>query len=311
MRLGLTYLMGLLVGGLLTLPGHAGAVTFTFTTIGGDTLTEAQSAAFGAAAAAWSAALTDPVQVQVGIGFRDLGTVGGATILGSTRPSFQVNAYGALRAGLTTDVTGRTDVAAVAHLPGSVPSSQVLLTTAQARAVGLTASTADGSIESTSHDGVSYAATRAEVTAGSYDLIGVAEHEIGHLLGFESALDFGTSIRSVLDLFRYSMATQQSFAPGEAAYFSVDGGVTSLGGFSVGGDAQYQASHWLQGTGALLEPAIAAGMQTDITPRDLAALDAIGWDVAVAEPASWIVMLAGLGGLGVRVGRRQWSDLQR
>jgi len=56
-------------------------VSFNFTTIGGDTLTGAQSAAFATAAAAWSAALTDPVQVQVGIGFRDLRTFNIAMIL--------------------------------------------------------------------------------------------------------------------------------------------------------------------------------------------------------------------------------------
>ncbi len=64
MRLRLVCLMSLAVGGWLSVSGRAGAVSFNFTTIGGDTLTGAQSAAFATAAAAWSAALTDPVQVQ-------------------------------------------------------------------------------------------------------------------------------------------------------------------------------------------------------------------------------------------------------
>jgi MYXO-CTERM domain-containing protein len=288
--------MSLVVGGWLSVSGRAGAVSFSFTTIGGDTLTGAQSAAFATAAAAWSAALTDPVSVQVGIGFRDLGTVNDAIILGATSSSLQVRAYNAFQVGLTADATSGTDTAAMAHLPVSVPSNQVLLTTAQARAAGLAAAaTADGSREFTSYSGISYATTRAALTSGSYDLIGVAEHELGHLLGFDSSLDFGTSIRSVLDLFRYSAAGTQSFTTGEAAYFSVDGGVTNLGDFSVGGSGQYQASHWLQGTGALLDPAVSVGTAINIAPRDLVALDAAGWDVAVAEPTSAAVMLAGLG----------------
>jgi len=91
-----------------------------------------------------------------------------------------VRAYNAFQAGLTADATSGTDTAAVAHLPVSVPSSQVLLTTAQARAAGLAAAaTADGSIEFTSHAGISYATTRAALTSGSYDLIGVAEDAVG------------------------------------------------------------------------------------------------------------------------------------
>lgn len=156
-------LMSLAVGGWLSVSGRAGAVSFNFTTIGGDTLTGAQLAAFATAVAAWSAALTDPVQVQ--IGFRDLRAVNSPMIFEATSSNSEVKAYNAFQAGLTADATSGTDTAAVAHLPVSVPSSQVLLTTAQARAAGLAAAaTADGSIEFTSHAGISHATTRAALT---------------------------------------------------------------------------------------------------------------------------------------------------
>ncbi len=292
--------VGLLTGGLLLISGPAKAVSFNFVPISNDTLTGAQSAAFAAAAMAWSAVLTDPVQVSIGIGFRDLGTVSNSTVLGSTSSNLLAENYGIFKAQLTADAKSGTDMTATAHLPISVPSNQVLLTMAQARAVGLrTAGTSDGSIEFTSHSGISYATTRATLTGGSYDLIGVAEHEIGHLLGFDSSLDLGTSIRSVLDLYRYSASGVLSFSAGQASYLSIDGGQTSLGSLSVGGSGQYQASHWLSGTGALLDPAISPGREVDITPRDALALDAVGWDVAVVEPASESVMLAGLGALAL------------
>ncbi len=300
MKMRVSICSGFLAGALLVSSGSAQAISFSFVAIGGDTLSDAQSAAFATAAAAWSAVLIDPIRVVVNIGFRDLGTVGSGTVLGATSSNFLVQDYDAFRTGLTADVTNGTDIAAVAHLPASVPSNQVMLTTAQGRAVGLTPTGAvDGSIEFTSHTGISYATTRAALIGSSYDLIGIAEHEIGHLLGFDSSIDLGTSTRSALDLFRYSSFGALSYTAGQAAYFSVDGGEMSLGSFSVGGAGQYQASHWLSGTGALLDPTVSPGRMADITLRDLLALDAIGWDVAVAEPASGALMLAGLGALSL------------
>lgn len=70
------------------------ALTFTFEQIGTATLTVGQASAFTAAAAAWSAVLTDPVDVRVQIGFRDLGSsAGGGTILGATSPNFRLASY--------------------------------------------------------------------------------------------------------------------------------------------------------------------------------------------------------------------------
>ncbi len=285
----------------------AQAVSFDLTEIAGDTLSAEQSAAFVTAAAAWSAVLTDPVAVRIGIGFRDLGSgAGGATVLGATAAAFGTVSYAELKSGLAADATSAADWSAVASLPVTAPSASIVLTFAQARAIGFAAATAsDGSIEFTSRPSISFAATRLELTASRYDLIGVAEHEIGHLLGFQSSLDLGTTSRSALDLFRYAGPGAPGFTAGQAAYFSLDGGGTNLGGFSVGGSGQYQASHWLQGTGALLDPAVVAGVERDITGRDTLALDVVGWDVAVAEPASGATLLAGLGVLGLwRLGQR-------
>lgn len=305
---GLRY-AGLVACGLWAGLAPARAVSFDLTEIAGDTLSAEQSAAFGTAAAAWSAVLTDPVAVRIGVGFRDLGTgAGGAAVLGATGATLGTVSYAALRAGLAADATSGLDGAAVASLPAVGPSDSAIVTFAQARAIGFAAGTpSDGSIEFTSRPSIAFAATRLELTSSNYDLIGVAEHEIGHLLGFQSSLDLATTSRSVLDLFRYAGPGMPGFTAGQAAYFSVDGGRTSLGGFSTGGSGEYQASHWLQGTGALLDPAVVAGVARDVTGRDTQALDAVGWDVAVPEPASGAVLLAGLGVLGawrMRPGQR-------
>ncbi len=302
--------IGVVVGGLAT-PGPAEAVSFSFTEIAGDTLTDAQASAFAAAAAGWSSVLSDPVAVNIGIGFRDLGLgVGGGAVLGATQAGVGTVSYGAYAAGLAADARSALDRAAVASLPAAGPSSRITLTTAEARALGFGAGVAsDGTIEFTSNPAVTFATTRADLASGRYDLIGVATHEIGHLLGFESALDTASATRTGLDVFRYAGLNAPGFTGSQAAYFSVDGGATNLGNFSPGGSGQYQASHWLQGTGGLMDPAVHDGVATNITPRDVLALDAVGWDVAVEEPGSRAVLLAGLGVLGVwrmRAGGRGW-----
>ena len=296
MRYRAVFLIGLLAG----LGGPAGAVSFSFSTVAGDTLSAGQAAAFSAAAFEWASVLSDPVEVRLSIGFRDLGVnSGGQTVLGSTSPTFRVLNYLDYRAALVADQKGALDRAAVATLGASGPSSQVLLTSAEARAAGLAGPVGvDAVIEFTTR--IAFAETRAALTGSNYDLIGVAAHEIGHVLGWVSSVDVGVSFRSGLDLFRYSAAGVRSFVAGQAAYLSGDGGVTSVGPLSVGGAGQYQASHWLQETGGLLDPGLVAGEAQFVTARDMAALELVGWDVAVPAPGSVGILMAGLGFLGWR-----------
>ncbi len=288
------------------LASPAMAITFNLTQIQGDTLTVGEAAAFQTAAAAWSTVLTDPVTVNVSIGFRDLGTASnGGTILGATAADFVTPmSYAAFESHYIADETSAADAQAAASLPSAVPGGTVVLTSAEARALGFsTAAGVDGSIEFTSNSGIQFADTRTALNGSNYDLIGIAEHEIAHLLGFDSSVDSGSSLKSVLDLFRYSAPATPSFQAGQPAYFSLDGGTTDLASFSVGGPGQYQASHWLQGTGSLLDPAVTAGHEESITPLDTTALDVLGYDlagVAVAEPASMLLLASALLMLTVR-----------
>lgn len=160
------------------------------------------------------------------------------------------------------------------------------------------------------------------VSSGAIDFVGVALHEIGHALGFTSGVDtvdfFGSpnstaapldldtfAVFNTLDLFRFSddsLAQPNqpagglrdlaygSSGPGDNPFFSIDGGVTPILDFSTGdlnGDGR-QASHWRVGQGPLLmNPAIGPGQIVTIDPRDILALDVIGYNRnRVPEPAA-------------------------
>lgn len=198
--------------------------------------------------------------------------------------------------------------------------------------------------------------TRDGVTAGSFDFVAVAIHEIGHALGFRSGVDTydnnvnfngnlgGFALMSVWDVFRYSQQSAalgvNDWAIGGNPYFSIDGGKTAYNGdayLSTGrtnGNGQ-QASHWLDTPPSpyvlgLLDPTLARGQIGSITALDLAAYDAMGWNVAfdvmtyrnadfttaemlgygskfingVPEPQTWALMIVGFGLVGFSTRRR-------
>ncbi len=221
----------------------------------------------------------------------------------------------------------------------------------------------DGSVTFSSNFAFDFDPTNG-ISANTFDFIGVAIHEIGHALGFVSGVDIldyysankgpgrnalgysvnDTSIYSALDMFRFSN-DPNNLAPGNGPtldlstggvkYFSIDGGATALFGntFSTGaynGDGR-QASHWkdtpaCQVGNGIMDPTFCFGQMGDITSLDLAAFDAMGWNLSVnalageynitsaqifqyyggvPEPTSWALMLAGFGLMGTAIRRQR------
>lgn len=206
------------------------------------------------------------------------------------------------------------------------------------------------------------------VSGSQIDFLGVAIHEIGHALGFVSGVDtydyFGApngpgagggdqlnddyAVLSALDMFRYSNdphhlgpgGAQLDETVGTASYFSTDGGDTALFGnsFATGafnGDGD-QASHWKDSASCsglvqlgIMDPTFCYGQVGVVKALDLAAFDAIGWNVSIdelanngnyarttaqiyaqfatraPEPSSWALMLSGFGLVGAVMRRRR------
>ncbi|SHM95031.1 PEP-CTERM protein-sorting domain-containing protein [Duganella sacchari] len=325
----------------------AQAVTFVLNDVSTGGMSAQQLAGFQAAANFWSGKLTDNVTVYLDIGFNNLGQ----NILGSTSSNFVTTSYSNVRTALQLDATSSLDHTAVSHLQsgsaltfmatqgdgssrldndGSVNNLYLGMTTANAKAmgfaVGTSTATPDASIVFANAYAGDFSYSRVGGTPGNkVDFITVAEHEIGHALGFTSGvddIDYCMAPRSgsacgisntasrfendwwyePLDLYRYSAPGVADVRVGGTPYFSVDGGITSIAAFSTGtehGDG-WQASHFGPNQVNLMRPFVGNGQSYDASSRDLAAMDAIGWDLAapVPEPQTWAMLLAGLGLVG-------------
>lgn len=332
-------LLGALAGGVLLTAAPASALTIQLNDIGGVTGSAAELG-FQRAAKFWESVFTNDATIRLNVGFSSLGE----GILGQTGSTLEtyvpITAY---RNTLAATGDSALDAAAVANFaatngsggvqvlvpgyldpatldgvdpttsrlaPDNAINQTIALSTANVKALlgdVYDPTMADGEITFSSDFNFDFD-PRNGVTAGSYDFIAVAVHEIGHALGFLSgADDFDYSAGPVsdiddywwgygLDMFRYSKNGEDGapildWRPNADSYFSVDGGATPLGYFSTGenfGDG-WQASHWKAPTEApfcdgllgVMNPYACNGRSGVVTGLDLALFDAIGWNVNV------------------------------
>jgi len=296
-------------------------------------------AAFQRAANAWANVFSDPITVNINAGLSSLG----AGIIGSTNSLLLAGGYTTVRNGMVADAVGEVGNGIVASLPTAaqvlfqVPGGfsldgSVVLTQANAKALGLVnpvtglSGAADGTITFSTNFTFDFDNSDG-VGAGLVDFETVAAHEIGHALGFVSAVDFfdGATPAAMpimpLDLFRFSAANlpgnaaqfttnARSLVPGANASFS---DTVNVWRFSTGltqGDGN-QASHWKDDalTGSLIgimDPTLSSGFVSPITFADIRAFDLIGYDVAIPEPATFA--LVGVA-LVVVIARRRTTQL--
>lgn len=346
---------------IAALSSGASALTFNYTFTAG-TSAQAQQA-FIDAGARWSSLFSDNVTIDLTVGTASLG----AGILAQAGSRFVDFGYATAYAGFVADRSSADDFQAVGSLSAGPAFSMLInrtadnpngagsatpyvdnagannsilsLTAANAKALGLNAGTGSvaGLCIGNCDAGIQFSNSFAfdfnpndGITAGEFDFVGIATHEIGHALGFISGvdvLDFNSppfngpffadqfTFVSSLDLFRYSA---QSAAAGvidwtadtRSKYFSLDGGVTVGPGFSTGsifGDGQ-QASHWKDSLGiGIMDPTAGRGELLAISANDVRGFDVIGWNVNVAaipEPSTYALFGLGLAAIGVLRRRR-------
>lgn len=120
-----------------------------------------------------------------------------------------------------------------------------------------------------------------------YDIQAVAAHEIDEVLGIGgtgSALTGSgsppTSALGVLDLFRYSALGVRSFSNSSSAtaYFSINGGASSITGFNQTAGADF--ADWLGGSTHYVQDAFGTpGVDVNIGTPEITALDVVGYNV--------------------------------
>lgn len=182
-------------------------------------------AAVHRAAEQWEAILLDPINVTIHVDFVTDPTTGA---LATAAPIEVILPYSTVRAALQSDGLVEGDDSILASLPeeivfaypsGPRPIETISLTKANAKALGLSHLGLDDSLGVS--DGAirifggneTYDYSRADgIDVGEFDFESVIAHEIGHILGFVSAVDRlnsnnltneATVSPTVLDLFRF------------------------------------------------------------------------------------------------------------
>jgi hypothetical protein len=275
----------------------AQALTINLINTGGVEVGTEAYTGFRAAADYWQSVLLDDVTLTFNVGFSSVGFA--PTTLGSTSSAASQKTTAAWKAALTADATTALDASVVSHLP-SIPNANVTLNTTVQKALGLytgNANALDATIRFNSARAFDFD-TRDGFQTASSDFISVAVHEMGHALGFTSAVGQNTTNNSRptnTDMFRYKNGTWDITWGGDP-YFSIDGGATEFkgnAGFSAGPDG-FQTSHWREGSRihdgvsctvltepqvGILDPTGGICQEGIVTAQDLAIFDAMGWNL--------------------------------
>ena len=305
---------------------HGLIVNFT-----GPSLGAAADAALSRAATQWTSRITDPVTVNIDVSFEPLpgGILGQASSVILTTTD---GGYDNVRNALIADAAGEADDAIVASLPtaaqfnSGIPPAGVTIkddllgSKAKFKALGfpnldIIFLPTDGVVQF--NDAFPFDFDNSNGVNGT-DFETVAAHEIGHVLGFQSVVDFfdegftGEIGVFTLDLFRFGLGSVpttpgmftsavRELDPGDEAVFgdTVDNYRLSTGAFM--GDGR-QASHFkddsLLGTHiGIMDPTLASNVSFDVTEADLRVLDLIGWDVTPIPLPSAVFLFGSACGL--------------
>ena len=273
-----------------------------------DTWPQAAKDAAERAAADWEFYLTDAITVPVLLDFDDLGSAG---VIAAAVPFPESFSFATVRNAMVRDAANEGGDDTIVKSLSSVASNQFVLpaglstsgsmvtTRAHAKALGLP-------VTLPSHAALDPIALNSNPSFIGFDFDGsqptkvdfesVVRHELGHILGFLSAVDSAKNATAPatisprpLDLFRFNPSAnpktvtqfttfKRSLEPGVAGRFN-----DLMSNWEMSDAELYGGSHWADGgTGSpigLMDPTLAVGEVSQILRPDLRALDLIGYEV--------------------------------
>jgi hypothetical protein len=254
-----------------------------------DPKSAAMQAAINAAIQVLQSNLVD--NVTVNITFKSDESVG----LGESSTFGGDYSYASFLAALQSHAASATDTNALSTLPNNatdpvIGGTQIHLTTAQARVLGLGSSTGTDSTIKLKMSLMNF--TRPPADSSKYDLQQVTEHEVDEVLGISSGLPDTSEVWPV-DLFRYTTNLARTFTTdGDNAYFSPDG-INLLARYNMdpGGDygdfwSVNYPENWSPTTGVTLyypqvqDAFSGPNVAIDIGVAELTTLDVVGWTLA-------------------------------
>ena len=283
-------------------------------------------AAFERAAVQWESVFSDPITVTI---VADMDTLPAGVIGQAGSVSLIESGGDDFIAQMKLDAALEVDDAIVASLPtaagfsvltpaGISLNGDMVSNKATLKAMGFVGldgmfGAADASITFNSAFDFDYDSSNG-VSVGQVDFETAAVHEIGHALGFTSAvdivdflLDTGSTPASVsaepLDMFRFLFgggndpdnepeftAFARNFIPGANDAFDELASVHRLSTGAFTGDGN-QASHWkddsLTGINiGVMDPTLGSGVAFDVAASDARALDLMGYDAIIVPAVS-------------------------
>ena len=247
----------------------------------------------------YQSTFTNPITVN--ITFQEGGGLGGSSTYLALTP------YANYLAALAAHNTSADQMTAHATLPAGTTNPvngapNIMLTTANARALGL-AGSGPGGLDSTItlNTSIMNLSRTGPQDPSKYDLMAVASHEIDEALGKGSTLDnlsfYGrySSLRAE-DLYRYAAPGTRSFTTSSSAvsYLSFDSGTTNLVGYNQSGGGSDYGDWYSVGphTPRVQDAYGTPGAQPNLG-GELRILNVLGYDNSAISPVPEPTTLAG------------------
>lgn len=285
--------------------GGALVITPSFdTSITGDPNAAAIEAMINAAIAVYGA-FNDPITVTIRFRYATTYANGSplpAGLLAGSQSGLRIIPWNTVVGAIQADATTGNDATANATLPNAALSTNLDVSTANGRALGLNTPPllfADGSLgQGGTYDGIvtinanqPFAFTRPPGNA-AYDAQRSVEHEIDEVLGLGSSINELPDLRPQ-DLFSWSSAGVRGLTSNGTRYFSIDGGTTDIVGFNQNSNGDF--GDWLSLPCPQADPFVQNAFSCQHQVSDVSGtspeginLDVIGYDLLTGATSTTI-----------------------